>query len=898
MPDLPFRITVTDAGTAVLQRFGATAQRLGGVGRRVGGALSRGFSLAQGAIGSAVSRVFNLRNALLGLGAGLAIRKIVNVFGDFERQMNLVRVLTGATATEFEQLTEQAKQLGITTKFSAREAAEGMSFLAKAGFEANEVLAALPATLTLAAAANLDLGQSADIVTNILTGLRIPIEELGRATDVLTQAFTSSNTDLGQLGQAFKFAGPIATTAGVEFEEVATVLSFLGDAGIQASMAGTTLRGAIAQLLKPSREAQKIFDDLGVTVTTAEGNLRPFAEIIEDLQPIANDATKILTIFGRRASGISTILQRGAPEFSKFADTLRNSVGRAAEVAEAQMKGLSGAIIRMRSAVEGAVLEIGNQLSPTLIEAADAVQVFGRNIATAIQGLVATSKQAGEASQTAFKDFVPSAITLVRAINAVRKAWLGLGLVASVVERAFLEVVLFLNQSVFGPLRTAVFKIAEFIVLTVNTIRQNVSQALAFLVREFIAFISTASRVAAALPTQAAAELQVELVNLSTSLGGVAENLEDATATSGLFETIQRTIIKNAKAQEEVVNLLSAALRTNAKEIETTAIEIAKLDQQSEAIEQQLLRTAEALKAQAEATREVGAASRSATTAVAKLQDTFRPDLFLAFDIDPSTGFGELQQQLATIGPNAVKAGTDFQAAFERIKVSGAAVGPEQFEVFQQQRQVLEELIRVGDMLPDSIRASFDEAIPAVIAGQASLTDVTRQALDARRRLTLQNASQTLSVTGSLFGALANLSETAGDKSFETTKKFRIAEAIINGAAGVSRAFAELPFPAAIAAAAVIAINTIAQVRKIQATQPGGGGGGGGGGITLGGGGGGGAPPGLVVPAEPAEMERGQQITISVAGFIGDEAELASQLSNVIREARGDGVEFGLETSR
>lgn len=905
MPDLPFRIVVTDSGTAVVQRFAAQARKLGGVGRTVGRTLSRGFSLAQGAIGGAVSRVFNLRNALLGLGVGLAIRRIVNTFGEFEKQMNTVRVLTNATTTEFEALTEQAKQLGLTTKFSAGQAAEGMTFLAKAGFEANEVLAALPDTLTLAAAANIDLGQAANIVTNILTGLQIPIEDLGQATDVLVQAFTSANTDLTQLGQAFKFAGPIATTAGLEFEEVATVLAFLGDAGIAAGMAGRTLRQAIVQLLKPSREGQMVLDELGVTVKTAGGNLRPFSQILEDLQPIANNSSKLLAVFGTRAALMSTVLQRGTEEFRKFGDMLRASGGRAAEVAAEQLKGLAGAIILMRSAIDGAVLAIGDELAPALINAANGMALLGRNTGIAIQAISEASEAAGEASRNAFLGFIPASETIIRAIARVNKSWLELGIVVRLVQRTFFNLGVLVLENVFLPIQKGVGFVAKVFVAAFTTIRNFLKDTFAFALGLLADGIQRLGTLAKQLPADLFPDLGDQLLNLSREMSNAAIESERTGRGLEALQATERKVARDTAFLEGNVDKLRNALDENAQEIEKTIIEIAKLDQQTGFAINRSRQLTEALNKQTQATKDVSAATRQATKDAKEAAQAFKSEIgaILAFGIDPrDTGFETIRMQLATIGPNAVKAGQDLEAAFEKARTASEAIGPEQFAVFEQQTDVLLELIRIFELLPESARASFDGQVAAIIKGTEEGSAVLRRGIQSDLQLRLQANATTLNATASLFGALANIAETSGRKGFETSKAFRIAETIIAGLAGSIQVFASPgitdPFVKFALSAAILA-NTFATVQRIRSTQPGGGGGGGGGGISAGGGGGGGgAPPGLVVPAEAAEQDRGPRITISVAGFIGSEAELASQLSNVIREAQGDDVDFGLEVSR
>ena len=208
-------------------------------------------------VGASMTKSLTL--PIAGMGAG-----ILKMAGDFEKGMNKVAALSGTTGQTFTDLRDQAKELGATTKFSASQAADAMGFLAMAGFEAEEIMGAMPATLSLAAAANLELGESADVVSNILTGYGMTADETAGAVDVLTKAFTSNNTNLTQLGGAMKFVGPVAKSAGVAFEETAAAIGLLGNAGIQGEMAGTALRGAIVRMLSPTKKAAGIARNLGL----------------------------------------------------------------------------------------------------------------------------------------------------------------------------------------------------------------------------------------------------------------------------------------------------------------------------------------------------------------------------------------------------------------------------------------------------------------------------------------------------------------------------------------------------------------------------------------------------------------------------------------------------------
>lgn len=163
-------------------------------------------------------------------GVGIAATKVGS---DFEAAMSRVGAISGATGKEFKMLEKTAMELGKTTVFSASEAAEGMQYLAMAGYDANEIVAAMPGVLNAAAAGQVELGTAADITSNVLSGFGLQASETSRVADVLTKAFTSSNTSMESLGETMKYAAPIARAAGFSLEETAAAAGVLGDAGIQ-----------------------------------------------------------------------------------------------------------------------------------------------------------------------------------------------------------------------------------------------------------------------------------------------------------------------------------------------------------------------------------------------------------------------------------------------------------------------------------------------------------------------------------------------------------------------------------------------------------------------------------------------------------------------------------------
>ncbi len=286
--------------------------------------------------------------------AGLSLKTAA----DFSRSMAKVNAVTGATEDQFAELTETAKKLGRTTQFTATQVAQAMSFMGMAGMDANEILSSIPHTLNLAAAGAIDLATASDIVTNVMAGFGIETAGLEGAVDILAKAFTSSNTDLIQLGEAMKFAGPIAKGFGMSFEETAAILGLFGNAGIQASMAGTTLRGALVRLDKRSQE-------LGLTIWDTAGKLIPMADILTQLEERGVSTSEMMELFGLRAGpGMVAVLSQGIDSLKDFTRELENAGGTAQRIAEVQMEGLHGTIIRLKSAFEGLQLAVAEEITP------------------------------------------------------------------------------------------------------------------------------------------------------------------------------------------------------------------------------------------------------------------------------------------------------------------------------------------------------------------------------------------------------------------------------------------------------------------------------------------------------------------------------------------------------
>ncbi len=328
-------------------------------------AITKRVEVQMQAVSRAARRMLLVGTAALGV--------MVRTSASFEQAMARTKALTGATEKEFQKLRQTALDLGKTTQFSARQAAEAMGYFALAGFKTNEIIAAMPDTLNLAAAGQLDMGTAADITAKIMAGMGLTSKELGHAVDVLAKAFTTANTDLIQLGEAMKYVGPIGKGAGKSLEELAAAIQIMSNAGIQGSQAGAALRNILVRLQAQPTEVKKSLDALGVSIADTTGRMRPLADIIDDLNSSMAGLTEIqkqayiAQIAGMRSiAAMSELLIRGGDELRKYERALSDSGGTAERIAKIQMETLQGQLIRLKSSAEGAAIALGTAFHETV----------------------------------------------------------------------------------------------------------------------------------------------------------------------------------------------------------------------------------------------------------------------------------------------------------------------------------------------------------------------------------------------------------------------------------------------------------------------------------------------------------------------------------------------------
>lgn len=302
-----------------------------------------------------------------------AYKQCISVAGEFEASMSNVEALSGASAAEMEQLSAMAKELGATTKFTAKESADAMGYMAMAGWSAEQMLAGMPGVLSLAAASGEDLAQVSDIVTDSMTAFGLTAADTNRYADVLAATATSANTNVGIMGETFKYAAPVAGALGYSIEDVSTAIGLMANAGIKGSNAGTALRNVFNGLLEGVTLTGEAFGECTVSAVRADGTMADFGTTIDELRGYFNQMSEAervnnaMAIAGQRGyAGLLSILNATEDDYAKLTAAINNSTGAAQRMADIKMDNMVGQLTLMNSAWEAVQTTIGEQFTPIL----------------------------------------------------------------------------------------------------------------------------------------------------------------------------------------------------------------------------------------------------------------------------------------------------------------------------------------------------------------------------------------------------------------------------------------------------------------------------------------------------------------------------------------------------
>lgn len=309
----------------------------------------------------------------LGVAGGIALAKLtegvkdsVLEFASFQDIMLQVQSGTGSTDEEMKQLSDRARELGASTRFSATEMAQAQKYYGMAGYNAKQINAALEPTANLASASGEELALVADIVSDTMTAFKLSADETGRFADILSATSNASNTSVALMGETFKYVAPAAQAMGVSIEESAKLIGILANNGIKGSQAGTTLRTALTKLNEVPSDMLK---ELGLNAETF--NKLPVSDKILELSESfkklnGQQQTAIAQeLFGQEAfTGMLTILNSTKEETQGLETALKNYSGAAQRAADINNSGVSGSLDGMSGAFQELKITIGEQFTP------------------------------------------------------------------------------------------------------------------------------------------------------------------------------------------------------------------------------------------------------------------------------------------------------------------------------------------------------------------------------------------------------------------------------------------------------------------------------------------------------------------------------------------------------
>ncbi len=322
-----------------------------------------GFQDGISSIGSIAERGLKATMGIL-TGAATTIGTLgvaaIKVGSDFEGAMSKVEAISGATGSDLEALTNKAKEMGASTKFSATESANAFEYMAMAGWKTEDMLNGIEGIMNLAAASGEDLATTSDIVTDALTAFGLSAQDSTHFADILAQASSNANTNVGMMGETFKYVAPVAGALGYSAEDTATAIGLMANAGIKGSQAGTSLRSIMSRLAKPTDEVQAAMDALGISLTDDHGKMKGLNEIMADLRTgfsglsEAEAAQMAAALGGQEAmSGLLAIVNASDADFNKLQSSIYSCDGAAAQMAETMNDNLQGQITILKSGLEG-----------------------------------------------------------------------------------------------------------------------------------------------------------------------------------------------------------------------------------------------------------------------------------------------------------------------------------------------------------------------------------------------------------------------------------------------------------------------------------------------------------------------------------------------------------------
>ena len=547
----------------------------------LGGIASKGLTASTVAI-SAVS-------AALSTCAGYAIK----VGSDFEAGMSNVEAISSASAQSvttasgemvdgLTALTDKAKEMGATTKFSATESSQALNYMAMAGWDAQAMYDGLAGIMTLAAASGEDLATTSDIVTDALTAFGMQASESGHFADVLAQVSASANTNVGLLGETFKYVAPLCGTMGYSAEDASIAIGLMANSGIKGSQAGTALKTAIANMAAPTKAMAAQMAALGIEITNSDGSSKSLMEVMQNLRTSfdglseSEQAAAASTIFGKESmSGMLAVINASDEDFAKLTESIYDCDGAAEQMAATMQDNLHGQITILKSGVEGLGIAVYEKLQEPLKNLAVKGQEYIGQLTDAFNsgGFSGLVSEIGNVLADAVSMVMTYAPKLVDAAVDCIDAFIG-G-ISSALPAIAPAAVQIGTTLIEGIIRV----VPQLLSAGVQLLTALVEGAASAAPQLIVAFVEAVAAVIEALIEQAPALLQAGMDLLQALADGILESLPIIAEAApeliqSLCDSVTETLPQLLATGLEIVNSLTEGLMQAAPQIATAAAQI------------------------------------------------------------------------------------------------------------------------------------------------------------------------------------------------------------------------------------------------------------------------------------------------------------------------------------
>lgn len=318
---------------------------------------STGLVMAEDLFTSFANTVIGFSNDVMstGLGFDQAMANVTAVLGKEE-----------GTVENMNRLRAFALDQARASIFTAEDTADAYYYMGMAGWKSEQMMAGLPGIMALAAASGENLGTVSDIVTDSLTAFGLTAEDTQRYVDILAQTATNANTNVGLMGETFKYVAPIAGSLGAGVDDVAVSIGLMANAGIKGSMAGTALRQIFTRISTDAGASSEklgamgiITQELGVSFWDAEGKMRDWGDVIQDIRGKWQGLTQEQEVAyakqiasERGMSGWLAIMNASEGDVRKLTAAIGEASGAAQTMSEVRLDSLTGDITRMNSAMD------------------------------------------------------------------------------------------------------------------------------------------------------------------------------------------------------------------------------------------------------------------------------------------------------------------------------------------------------------------------------------------------------------------------------------------------------------------------------------------------------------------------------------------------------------------